>query len=287
MSIQWYPGHVARARQEILRHLKAVDAVVEVRDARIPAASKNPDADRLLSGIARLVALNKADLADRALTEAWLARLKAEGLPAVATDAQKGSGVRELLAAVENLVEDRLAAWMSKGRQRRPLRLMVVGVPNVGKSSLINRLAGRSGAKTGDKPGVTRGPQWLKVGRDLELLDMPGILWPKIGDPEVGFRLAATGAIEARLFSAEAVALRLVEWLETVRPGTLAARYGVELAATATPEETLEEVGRRRGCLVAGGRVDLERAAATLLSDFRAGRLGGYTLDEPPSEEPE
>lgn len=284
MSIQWYPGHVARARQEILRHLKAVDAVVEVRDARVPAASKNPDADRLLSGIARVVALNKADLADRPVTERWLLHLKREGFPAVATDAQKGSGAREVLGAVEQLVEERLAAWMSKGRQRRPVRVMVVGVPNVGKSSLINRLAGRSGAKTGDKPGVTRGPQWLKVGRDLELLDMPGILWPKIGDPEVGFKLAATGAIEARLFSGEGVALRLVEWLENVRPGAVASRYGLEVAEPADPEVILEAVGRRRGCLVAGGRVDLERAAGTLLGDFRTGRLGGYTLDEPPGE---
>jgi ribosome biogenesis GTPase A len=273
---------MAKARREVLQLLKGVDVVVEALDARIPAASRNPDIDSLLSGIARVVALNKADLADKPATAAWLEHFRSRGSPAVATEAQGGGGIRELLGSVERLAEERLSAWMGKGRQRRAVRLVVVGVPNVGKSSIINRMAGRSGAKTGNLPGVTRGPQWLRVGQELDLLDTPGILWPKVGDPEVGFRLAATGAIDSRLFRVEEVALHLLVWLERFSPGTVAERFELEAQERASAELTLEAVGRRRGCLVAGGRVDLERAATILLTEFRKGRLGIYTLDEPP-----
>lgn len=282
MSIQWYPGHMAKARRELEQHLKTVDVVVEALDARIPAASRNPDIDRLLSGMARVTALNKADLADRARTRAWVGYFEQQGWPAAVTDAQGGGGVRELLAVIGKLAEERLSTWMGKGRKRRAVRLMVVGIPNVGKSSLINRMAGRSGAKTGNLPGVTRGPQWLKVGQELELLDMPGILWPKVGDPDVGFKLAATGAIETRLFRVEEVALHLLTWLERLSPGAVAGRYELSDEEQGDPESALAAIGRRRGCLVSGGRVDLERAAGMVLNEFRKGRLGAYTLDEPP-----
>ncbi len=273
-----------KAKREVLRYLKGVDVVVEVLDARIPASSRNPEIDRLLLGLTRVVALNKADLADREKTQRWLGHLSRQGWPAVATDAVSGAGIRELLGTIERLAEERLAAWMRKGRQRRAVRLMVVGVPNVGKSSVINRMAGRSGAKTGDLPGVTRGPQWLRVGQELELLDMPGILWPKLGEPEVGFKLAATGAIEARLFRAEEVALRLLRWVAQEAPGAVTARFELREEEQREPAAMLEAIGRRRGCLTAGGRVDLERAAVVVLTEFRKGRLGAYTLDDPPEE---
>jgi ribosome biogenesis GTPase A len=284
MSLHWYPGHMEKAKRELLQHLKGVDVVVEVLDARIPAASRNPESGRLLSGLARVIALNKADLADPEKTRRWQAALAGQGYPPVATEGQGGGGVRELLAAVERLAEERLAAWMGKGRRRRAVRLLVVGIPNVGKSSLINRLAGRSGAKTGDLPGVTRGPQWIRVGPALELLDTPGLLWPKLGDPEVGFRLAVTGAIDARLFRAEEVALRLLDWLDEHAPGVVAERFEVSEAEQGEAPAVLEAIGRRRGCLVAGARVDLARAAGVLLAEYRKGRLGTYTLDEPPGQ---
>lgn len=282
MSVQWYPGHMAKTKRELLRHLKGVDVVVEALDARIPAASRNPDIDTLLSGMVRMVVLNKADLADPAKTRRWLDHFQEQGFAAAATEAQGGGGVRELLSIAECLAEQRLAAWIGKGRQRRAVRLMVVGIPNVGKSSLINRMAGRSGAKTGDVPGVTRGPQWLRVGAGLELLDTPGLLWPKLGDPEVSFRLAATGAIDTRLFRVEEVAVRLVAWLEEHAPEAVKTRFEVSEEDRRDPGTILEAIGRRRGCLTAGGRVDLERAATTFLGEFRKGRLGAYTLDDPP-----
>ncbi|HHW14296.1 MAG TPA: ribosome biogenesis GTPase YlqF, partial [Firmicutes bacterium] len=272
MSMQWYPGHMAKVRRELLHLLKGVDVVVETLDARIPAASRNPDLNELLGEAARAVALNKADLADRAKTQRWVEYLGVQG-PAVATDAQTGAGIRELLAGVQDLARERLAAWMAKGRRRRPVRVMVVGIPNVGKSSVINRMAGRSGAKTGNVPGVTRGPQWLRVGQELELLDTPGLLWPKLGDPEVGFALAVTGAIDDRLFRMEEVALHLLARLEKVAPGAVATRYEVDMATLSDLTAMLQAIGRRRGCLAAGGRVDLERAAAMVLNDFRKGRL--------------
>lgn len=281
MSLQWYPGHMAKARRELLRLLKGVDVVVETLDARIPASSRNPDLDNLLGETARAVALNKADLADRARTERWVEFFAAR-CPAVPTNAQAGAGVRDLAATVQGLARERLAAWTAKGRRRRPMRVMVVGVPNVGKSSLINRLAGRSGAKTGNAPGVTRGPQWLRVGQELELLDTPGLLWPKLGEPEVGFSLAVTGTLDDRLFRAEEVVMHLLDRLEELAPGAVAARYELPEAAWSDRAALLEEIGRRRGCLGAGGRVDVERTAALVLSDFRKGRLGAYTLEEPP-----
>lgn len=273
-----------KAKRDLLRHLKGVDVVVETLDARIPAASRNPQVDRLLAGLARVVALNKADLADPQQTQRWLAHLAQQGWPAVATDGQGGGGVRELLATIGSLAEKRLAAWMGKGRQRRAVRVMVVGIPNVGKSSLINRMAGRSGAKTGDRPGITRGPQWLRVGPELELLDTPGILWPKAGDPEARFKLAVTGAIDLHLFRVDEVALRLLGWLEQSAPGALADRFALSSEERTDPEAALAAIGRRRGCLMAGGRVDLERAATLVLTEFRKGRLGAHTLDDPPEE---
>jgi ribosome biogenesis GTPase A len=207
---------------------------------------------------------------------------RGQGHAAVSLNSREGAGTKELAAIIISTAAKKLAVRESKGRGTRAVRAMVVGIPNVGKSSLINRLAGRSGAKTGDRPGVTRGQQWIRVNSELELLDTPGVLWPKFADPEVGYRLAITGAIDDRLFSAEAVAVRLITWLRESMSEQLMNRYGLADVAQATAEAVLEEIGRKRGCLLAGGVADMERAASTLISELRGGRLGPVTLEMPP-----
>lgn len=280
LSIQWYPGHMARARRQVAESLKLVDVVVEVLDARIPSSSRNPDIDAILEKKPRVVVLNKSDLADPRETARWLEWFGQRDGKAVALESKTGKGMDRLLAAIKALAAGGLEAWARKGRGTRAIRALIVGIPNSGKSSLINRLAGRNATRTADKPGVTRGPQWIKLAGELELLDTPGILWPKFEDPEVGFRLAVTGAIGETIFDWEMAAEKLIVTIHHLRPGVLETRYNLAKSSDpANPGEVLGEIGRRRGCVLPGGRIDTAKAAAILIKEFQSGKLGRLTLD--------
>ncbi len=279
-AINWFPGHMKKAERMIEDSLKLVDAVAEVRDARIPASSRNPDVEKLSGGKPRLIVLNRADQADAAATAAWCRALRGEGLAVLETDCRSGKGVNGFAAAARALLAEQLARNAARG-QTRPLRFMVLGVPNVGKSSLINRLAGRRAAAASDRPGVTRGKQWITVDGGIQLLDTPGILWPKLDSPETGFALAWTGAVNDEVLDRELVAARLLEKLRDEYPAALEARYKLTPAPEATGYELLEQAARRRGFLLSGGEADTERMARVLLDEFRGGKLGRISLERP------
>lgn len=282
--IQWYPGHMAKAKRQMQEDMRIVDMSLVVLDARIPKSSYNPDFDRILRQKPALMVLNKRDLADSAATKRWLTALQQnkEGcVGAVAINAQQTQGVKELERQIMQAAQPLFAALEAKGRRRRPVRVMVAGSPNTGKSTLINSLLPKAGAKTGNKPGVTRGKQWVRLGEQIELLDTPGVLWPKFEQPEVAFRLAVTGAISETVYDYYQVALQLVEWLSQHGAAELAARYKLAEGDLAQPPElALEAIGRARGLLAAGGMVRLEETARLLLAEFRNGKIGRFTLDE-------
>lgn len=280
MLIQWYPGHMAKAKRLVQEHLKLVDVVIELVDARIPASSRNPMIAEIIQNKPRIMALNKADLADPLLTEQWLATFKHEGISAIAIESLGGKGLRELIAATKYAVKEKMAAIVAKGRKERAVRAMIIGIPNVGKSSLINRMAGTGNVKTGDKPGVTKGKQWIKVGKDFELLDTPGILWPKFEDPAVGMKLAVTGAVSDDVVNVEELALQLLSYLKTTGPSGLKERFKLENLPE-SDGDLLAAIGKKRGFLQPGGIVDIEKAARTVLLEFRAGKIGLFTLDTP------
>ena len=282
-SLQWFPGHMKKARRLIEENLKMVDVVVELLDARIPVSSANPMLAEIIKGKPRLVALNKSDLADQGRTRAWVQHFQAQGIKAVAIDSIKGKGMKELVTLAEELARPWTDKLVAKGARPRAARCMILGIPNVGKSSLINRLAGAVKAKAADKPGVTRAKQWIKIGRNLELLDMPGILWPKFEDQRVGLKLAFTGAINDDIYDREAVAVLLLETLRRAHPERLRERFKFKEELPEGGPELLEAIGRKRGCLVKGGSVDLEKAQTIVLTEFRGGKLGQVTLDEPPA----
>lgn len=279
LTIQWFPGHMAKARREVKARLKQVDIVIELLDARLPLSSRNPMMETILGGKPRLVVLNKCDLADEKVSAAWVRYFEAQHVMAVPIDAQSGKGVERLVPLAAHLMKDKWSRLAQKGIRRRSVRSMVVGIPNVGKSSLINRLAGRQTAKTGNRPGVTKGQQWIKAGKDMHLLDTPGILWPKFDDSTVAMRLAASGAIKDDLLPLEDVALFLLEYLAKRYPHAIANRYQID--AFETEATLLEAVGRKRGCVVSGGAIDVERAADVVLRDFQSGRLGRISLEFP------
>lgn len=286
MTIQWFPGHMTRAKRQIEEKLKLIDVVFELIDARVPVASRNPMIDEIVGAKPRLILLNKADLADPAMNAKWIDWFRSFGREILAIDANTGTGVKEISGRVKLLLREKIERQIAKGMKPRPARALIVGIPNVGKSTLINRLAGRSAAVTGDRPGVTKGQQWIRTGGDLELLDTPGILWPKFEDPEVGFKLAATGAIKEEVLHIDEVACYLLRWLAAEYPGTLKDRYGLadvpaQLPDVAAAAGVLEEIGRRRGCLAGGGHVDYEKAAGVVLRDLRTGKLGRITLEAP------
>lgn len=286
MTIQWFPGHMTRAKRQIEEKLKLIDVVFELIDARVPIASRNPMIDEIVGAKPRLILLNKADLADPAMNAKWIDWFRSFGREILAIDANTGTGVKEISGRVKLLLREKIERQIAKGMKPRPARALIVGIPNVGKSTLINRLAGRSAAVTGDRPGVTKGQQWIRTGGDLELLDTPGILWPKFEDPEVGFKLAATGAIKEEVLHIDEVACYLLRWLAAEYPGTLKDRYGLadvpaQLPDAAAAAGVLEEIGRRRGCLAGGGHVDYEKAAGVVLRDLRTGKLGRITLEAP------
>ncbi len=279
-SIQWFPGHMTKTGRVIEKCLPLVDAVVEITDARIPMSSKNPNLARMIAGKPRLVILNKCDAADPEATSKWLDWYKKQGIRAIAADCRTGKGLKSVIPEVKILLADQIKKFEAKGMKGRILHLMVVGVPNVGKSSFINKMAGQNKAKVEDRPGVTREKQWVKLDSDVELLDMPGVLWPKFEDMSVGEKLAFTGAVKDDVVDIEALACRLLAMLAEKYPERLKERYKLT-SLEGDGWELLQAVGRKRGMLISGGEVNTERAAITVLDEFRSGKLGRITLELP------
>ncbi len=284
IDIHWFPGHMTKAGRMIEENVKLVDAVCELLDARIPSASRNPDIDRLAGGKPRLTVLNRADLADPAATARWRTYIKSRGQAVIETDSRSGKGVSGFGEAVRELLRDKLEANLAKGQGGRALRVMVVGIPNVGKSTFINKLAGRKAAAVSDRPGVTRGRQWISVDKGLDLLDTPGILWPKFDDPEVGQLLAVTGAVKDDVIDRETLAANFLLRLMREYPQVLAERYKLTSEDGEAGWELLEAAARKRGFLMRGGVSDTERMSAVLLDEYRGGKLGRLTLESPPDE---
>lgn len=280
--MNWFPGHMAKTRRKIEENLKLVDAVAEIIDARIPVSSRNPDINALLSQKKRFILVNKSDIADHTQTAAWIQHYKRHGIDALAIDCKSGKGLRAFVPMVKNGLRDKLAACQKKGMVGKNIRIMVVGVPNVGKSSFINKMAKANRAKVEDRPGVTRGNQWFSVSGGLELLDTPGVLWPKFEDPKTGQNLAFTGAIRDQIMDIEELAARLLEVLKEDYLSLIGARFKLlpQNLAGKSGRELLELIGRKRGMLISGGEVDLERAAVMLLDEFRGAKLGNITLEK-------
>ena len=283
MNIQWYPGHMAKTRRQMLENLKNIDLVCELVDARIPQVSRNPDMDEIAGDKPRMMILNRVDLADPEATRRWASFYRAQGYAVLETDSQHGTGTGRFAAAARERLADKISAWNEKGQTGRAVRVMVVGIPNVGKSTFINRVLGRKSAKAADKPGVTRGAQWFRVPGGIDLLDTPGILWPKFDDERVGILLAVTGAVKDDILDLETLACRLFELLAVRAPQTIVDRYKLTI-----PEQSdflgydlLQQAGRKRSFLISGGEIDTERMARILLDEFRGGVLGRITLETP------
>lgn len=280
-SIQWFPGHMTKTKRMIKASLPLVDAVVEILDARIPESSKNPDLQSLIEGKPRIVILNKCDTADDASTQKWISWYRNQGIAAIAADCRSGKGLNKFIPTVKQVLAELIEKYESKGMSGRVLHLMVVGIPNVGKSSFINRLAGQKKAKVEDRPGVTRTKQWIRLADDIELLDMPGVLWPKFEDMSVGEKLAFTGAVKDDVVDIETLACRLLYVLNGLYKDELTARYKIETSQNEDGYELLKKVGKARGMLISGGEINTERAAITVLDEFRGGKLGRITLELP------
>ena len=285
INIQWFPGHMTKARRMMAENLKLVDAVCEIIDARIPISSRNPDLDDITGNKPRLLILNRVDQADQSATKAWSAYFRSKGLAVIETDSKSGKGVKTFPATVKNLIRGKLLAYEAKGQAGRTVRAMIAGIPNVGKSSFINRLAGRKAAETSDRPGVTRGRQWIRIVDGLELLDTPGILWPKFESKEVGENLAYTGAVKDDVVDREALAGNLMMRLAELCPQKLTERYKITPEDGQSGHELLSRAAKKRGFLLSGGELDTDRMAAVLLDEFRGGKLGRITLEMPPVEE--
>jgi len=284
MNIQWYPGHMTKTRRQIEADLKLVDAICEIVDARIPASSRNPDIDAICGSKPRIIVLNRMDLADPAATKKWLEHFRKKGMAAVATDCKSKKGIGSFQPAVRSVLKEKIERNAAKG-MNKPLRVMIVGIPNVGKSTLINQISGRKGAKAENRPGVTRGKQWVTVDNGLLLLDTPGILWPKLDDPNVGMMLAYTGAVKENIIDTEELACKLMELLQRFYPETLVGRYGIDPYQEKPGYELLEDAGRKRGYLLARGEINTERMAKVLLDEYRSGKLGIFTLEMPEDAE--
>ena len=280
-TVQWFPGHMARTRRQIKECLPLVDAVTELLDARIPMSSRNPELGDLIGNKPHIVLLNKCDLADAQATSAWIRFFEAQGAAALAVDCRSGKGLNAYPELVRRVLEATIRRNTERGMAGKPLRMMVVGIPNTGKSSFINRMAGRNRAKVADKPGVTRQNQWFAIGGGIELLDTPGVLWPKFDDPKVGDRLAFIGSVKDEILDNELMAVRLLEVLQADYADRIRERYGFVPDTDAEAWETLEQIGRARGMLMRGGEIDTSRTANMLLDEYRAGRLGRITLERP------
>lgn len=281
MNIQWFPGHMTKAQRMIEDSIKQVDAVCEILDARIPNSSRNPDIDRLAAGKPRLIILNRTDLADPSITAQWREFFEAQGIKILETDAKSGKGVSGFAPALSELLKDKIASYAAKGQVNRPMRVMILGIPNVGKSTFINKIAKRKAAIAGDKPGVTRGKQWINIDKGLDLLDTPGILWPKFDSQEVGEMLAITNAIKADVLDKETLAANFMLRLREMYPGALTARYKLEPDPEANGFELLEQAAKKRGFLISKGEYDIERMANTLLGEYHDGKLGRISLEKP------
>lgn len=280
MNIQWYPGHMTKTRRQIEADLKLVDAVCEIVDARIPISSRNPDIDAICGAKPRIIVLNRMDLADGDATKKWMQYFKSKGFATVATDCKTKKGISNFEPAVRSVLKEKIERNAAKG-MNKPLKVMIVGIPNVGKSTLINQISGRKGAKAENRPGVTRGKQWVTVNPGLLLLDTPGILWPKFEDPNVGMMLAYTGAVKEGVIDVEELAARLMELLLKFYPSTLKERYKVEAGQGTPGYMLLEMAGQKRGYLLARGEIHTERMAKVLLDEYRSGKLGHFTLEMP------
>ena len=285
-NIQWFPGHMTKTKRKIQSSLKLVDAVAEIIDARIPVSSRNPDLDKLIQSKPRLVLLNKCDMANQTATKMWIDYFKNQGITAIAIDCKSGRGLNQFAPAVNKVLAQRLEKLKSKGMINPMLRIMIVGIPNVGKSSFINRIAKQNRAKVEDRPGVTRGNQWYTIAKNLEMLDTPGVLWPKFDDKVVGEHLAFTGAVKDQILDVELLAVRLLDFLKKLKPKDFIERFKLENIDIENTDsyELLELIGKKRGMLISGGEVNTERAAIMLLDEFRAAKLGRITVEMPYGE---
>lgn len=280
MTIQWFPGHMAKTRRKIQENLKLVDAVIEIRDARIVRSSKNPEIDKICGNKPRLILLNKSDLCNSQITKEWKESLSNDTTTVLEVNCLTGAGIKAIKPALDKLLKEKHDRLKSKGVVKIVTRVMVVGIPNVGKSTFINKMARNTIAKTGDRPGVTKNNQWIKTKIDIDLLDTPGVLWPKFEDEEVGYNLAFTGAIKDEIMDTEELAYKLVERLGLVAPKNLMERYKLtELSED--PHENLDNIARKRGCIMSGGRIDYNRISAIILDEFRAGTIGKISLERP------
>lgn len=283
MNLQWYPGHMTKAKRQMQEDLKLIDLIIELVDARIPLSSRNPDIDELGKNKARLILLNKSDLADERYNEQWSAYFQKKGFYVVKVNAKSGAGLKSIQGVIQEACKAKIERDRRRGIKNRPIRAMVVGIPNVGKSTFINSYAGKACAKTGNKPGVTKGKQWIRLNKTLELLDTPGILWPKFEDQEVGKRLAFIGSIKDEILNLEELSLELLDYIRTNYPGLLNTRYGIE--EEGTPVSLLEAVADKRKCLIRGQEIDYAKAAGIVMEEFRNGKIGRITLEFPPIEE--
>lgn len=283
MNVQWYPGHMTKAKRQMQEDLKLIDLIIELVDARIPLSSRNPDIDELGKNKARLILLNKSDLADERYNEQWSAYFQKKGFYVVKVNAKSGAGLKSIQGVIQEACKAKIERDGRRGIKNRPIRAMVVGIPNVGKSTFINSYAGKACAKTGNKPGVTKGKQWIRLNKTLELLDTPGILWPKFEDQEVGKRLAFIGSIKDEILNLEELSLELLDYIRTNYPGLLNTRYGIE--EEGTPVSLLEAVADKRKCLIRGQEIDYAKAAGIVMEEFRNGKIGRITLEFPPVEE--
>lgn len=279
MNIQWYPGHMTKAKRAMKEDIKLIDLIIEIIDARVPLASRNPDIDELGKGKARLILLNKSDLASEKHNDAWTAWFKSKGYYVIKVNARSGAGLKQIGGVVQEACKEKIERDRRRGILNRPVRAMVVGIPNVGKSTFINSFAGKACTKTGNKPGVTKGNQWIRLNKSLELLDTPGILWPRFEDQRVGLMLAFIGSINDEILNRDELAIELLKFLRQNYANVLLERYQVD---TDDAAEMLAQIARVRGCLMKGGEPDYSKAAAIVIDDFRSGKLGRITLEFPP-----
>ena len=283
MHIQWFPGHMAKTRKLIAENLKLVDVIIELLDARIPFSSRNPEINALVNNKPRLVAFNKSDLADEQISRQWVQWYANQGIKCILINSISGKGLNDIKTRARELMTEKIERDKAKGKLFTPVRTMVVGIPNVGKSSFINKIVGKASAATGDRPGVTRGKQWIRINSEIELLDTPGILWPKFEDQEVGINLAFTGAIKDDIMDISEIAMELLYRLSKTYPNELCARFKLdpESIKDITPLELIETVGLKRGCIVSKGQIDYMRISAIVLDEFRGGKIGNITLERP------